>query len=79
MQIVFVVNGSEFINDVIVGSAESLVKSFCPGVIIIQYTPVPLMRVALVGEVGYNVVVPWIPNFFPLNVQFPHSLVYKLS
>ena len=44
-----------------------------------NYTPVTLLCVALVGEVGYNAVVPWIPIFFPLNVQFPHPLVYKIS
>ena len=43
------------------------------------YTPVPLLRVALVGEVGYNAVVPWIQKFFPLNVQFPHPLMYNFS
>ena len=51
----------------------------CNENIVGMYTPVPLMRVALVGEVGYNAVVPWIPNIFPLNVQFPHINFHEKS
>ena len=44
-----------------------------------KYTPVSLECIVLVAEVGYNTVVPWILNFFPLNAQFSHPLAYKIS